>query len=130
MALQELTKRELAGLIAGAAAVNAVIGRISVEDPEEMPTDQIRQWEISALWHLEAAKDALALAFKRRLEAGATIQPGPYTLDPDGDTLEDVEDYQAEYRGGSFNCVGFNEVGWNDPTKTKKARKAGRRGRK
>ena len=130
MALQELTKKELAGLIAGAAAVNAVIGRISVEDPEEMPTDQIRQWEISALWHLESAKDALALAFKRRLEAGATIQPGPYTLDPDGDTMEDLEDYQAEYRGGSFNSVGFTEVGLNDPTKTKKARKAGRRGRK
>lgn len=133
MALQDLSKSELSGLIAGAAAVNAIISRVAEDEPNELPTDQIRQWEVAALYQLEAAKDALALGFKRRLEAGATVQPGPYFLTPDDDDMEDLEDEQREYSGGDFNCVGFNGVGWNDPAKAdssemKPAKKAGKRG--
>lgn len=115
--LQELTKKDLAGLVAGAAAVNAIVGRISKEEPDELPTDQIRQWEIAALYHLEVAKDAMALGFKRRLENGATVQPGRFTLEQHTDTMEDLEDSQREYSGGRFNCVGFDGVSY-DPTGT------------
>jgi len=76
--------------------------------------DQIRQWEIAALYHLEVAKDVIALGFKRRLEAGATVQPGPYVLEPDTDAMQDLEEEQREYSGGGFNCVGFDGVGRND----------------
>ena len=115
MAFQELSKRELAGLIAGATAANAIVGRISKEEPEELPADCIRQWEIAALYNLEVAKDALALGFKRRLEDGATVELGAYFLEPDTDTMEDLEDFRS--CGGIFNCVGFNGVGWNDTAK-------------
>jgi hypothetical protein len=133
LALQELSKKELAGLLAGATAVNAIVGRISKDKPAELPTDEIRQWEIAALYQLEAAKDALALSFKRRLGAGATVQPGPYFLTPDDSDIEDLEDEQREYSGGEFNCIGFGGVGWNDPAEpaaveTKPAKKAGKRG--
>ena len=117
VALQELSKKEMAALLAGATAARAIMDRVAQDDPDELPMDEIRQWEISALYHLEVAKDAMALGFKRRLEAGASVEPGPYTLDPDTDTMEDLEDHQREYSGGEFNCVGFNGVGWDDPTK-------------
>jgi hypothetical protein len=115
MALQDLTKRELAGLIAGATAANAIIGRIKEEEPEEIPGDVLRQWEIAALYHLEAAKDAIALGFKRRLEAGATIQEGPYRLEPDADTMEDLEETALEGGGGGGNCTGFAGVSYHEP---------------
>jgi hypothetical protein len=118
MAFQELSKRELAGLIAGATAANAIVGRITKEDPKELPTDRIKQWEVMALYNLEVAKDAIALGFKRRLEDGATVEPGPYFLEPDTDTMEDLEDHLTEGRNNwEFNCVGFNGVGFNDPAK-------------
>jgi hypothetical protein len=115
MAFQELSKRELAGLIAGATAANAIVGRITKEDPKELPTDQIKQWEVMALYNLEVAKDALALGLKRRMEDGAAVELGPYFLEPDTDTMEDLEDFRS--CGGVFNCVGFNGVGFNDPAK-------------
>ena len=124
MALQELSRKEMADLMAGASAARAIMARVAQDDPEELPMDEIRQWEISALYHLEVAKDAMALGFKRRLEAGASVQPGPYTLNPDTDTLEDLEDHQREYSGGEFNCVGFNGVGWDEPTRAAPATEA------
>ena len=117
MALQELSRKEMADLLAGATAARAIMARVAQDDPDELLMDEIRQWEISALYHLEVAQDAMALGFKRRLEAGATVQPGPYFLEPDTDTMEDLEDHQREYGAGQFNCVGFNGVGWDDPTK-------------
>src|SRR6266545_4258357 len=118
MAIQELSRQEITNLLSGAKAVNAIVARIAEDYPEELPTDIIRQWEISALYHVEAIKDAMALGFKRRLEAGATVEPGPYFLSPTDETIEDLEDSgQTKGGGGEFNCVGFDGVGWNDPAK-------------
>jgi hypothetical protein len=114
MALQNLTKRDLAGLIAGATAANEIIGRIKQEEPEEIPGDVLRQWEIAALYHLEAAKDAIALGFKRRLEAGATIQEGPYRLEQNTETMEDLEETALE-GGSGGNCTGFADVSYREP---------------
>jgi hypothetical protein len=82
---------------------------------KELPKDEIRQWEIAALYHLGAAIDVIALGFKRRLEAGASIQRGTYSLEPDTDSLKELAELAAEGTMGG-TCTGF-DVGWNDPTK-------------
>ncbi len=133
MVLQELSKTEIASLITGAKAASAIVARIAEEHPDDMPKDEIRQWEIAALYHQEAVVDTLALSFKRRLSAGASIQPGPYFLEPDNETVEEIEERLPDGPGG-FNCNGFNDVGWNDPDEIEtkpevKAQKAAKRPR-
>jgi hypothetical protein len=115
----------------GATAANAIIGRIKEEEPEELPQDCIRQWEVRALYEIEAVKDCMALGFKRRLEAGATVQPGPYFLKEDVDTMEDLEKVALD-GGASGTCTGFAEVGYREvqadiPARTGRVLKRGRK---
>jgi hypothetical protein len=111
MAYQELTKQELSDLMAGAKAINAIVDRVAKEWPEEIPQDVIRQWEIAVLYHAEFSIDALALGFRRRLEAGATIEPGSYILEPDHLSMEDLEDKVKDpYPSHGFSCTGFDTV--------------------
>ena len=116
MALQELSKKEMSALMAGATAARTIMARVAKDDPDELPIDEIRQFEIAALYHTEVMKDVIALGLKRRLEDGATVQPGPYYLEPDTGTMEDLEENLLDYQGGEFNCIGFNGVGFSDPS--------------
>jgi hypothetical protein len=107
MAYQELTKKELSDLMAAAKAVNAIVDRVA----KEIPQDVIRQWEIAVLYHAEFSIDALALGFRRRLEAVATIEPGSYILEPDHLNMEDLEDkIKDPYPSHGFSCTGFDTV--------------------
>jgi len=69
--------------------------------------DQIKQWELMAASHLEIAKDALFLDFARRLDAGATVEPGGYSIERDtSTTLQELE-----LRGGvecSISQIGLS----------------------
>ena len=121
MALQELTKQEIRSLLAGATAANAIVSRIEKDDPDEITRDEIRQWEIKAFYALDMAKEVIALAFKRRLEAGASVQAGVYRLEPDSETLEDLQANMLEYQGGGFNTTGFDNVALVDPAKSKQS---------
>jgi hypothetical protein len=109
MAFQNVTRRQLAGLLAGAAAAESIAVAHGVEN---LPKDEIQQWEISCLYHLESTKDLLLLAFKRRIEAGATIEAGPYALEPDPTTAEEMEKHMGPH---DFNAPGFHGVSFNDP---------------
>ncbi len=98
-----LSRRELAKVVAGAAALNSV----AVAHADELPKDVITQPEIAALFHLETAKEVIAREFKRRLEAGATIEDGKYKLKPSMETLEEMQDSDLAC---GFNCPGFDSV--------------------
>jgi len=94
--------------------------------------DEIRQWEIAALLSLEAAENALALNLKRRIEAGATVQAGPYFLIPDHETMADLKDQLEDAAPSSISTYGFSEIGWKEPARAKRRRagvKRPRRGR-
>jgi hypothetical protein len=80
----------------------------------QLATAEIRQWEIAAFYRLEKAKDALALAFKRRIEAGAQIEAGQYYLEPEDDTV-----YELERAGEGRKPVGV------EPTRDTKYRTTG-----
>jgi hypothetical protein len=79
------------------------------QTPQKTTQDVIRQWEIAALYHLELAKETVAIGFKRRLEAGATIESGSYILDPDPTNMDDLAD-KVRNPAVEFNCTGFYAV--------------------
>lgn len=58
-----------------------------------MPTveDVITQSELKALAAVYAANDLLCVSLCRRLEGGATVEPGPITLGTSGESLEEAE---------------------------------------
>ena len=97
------------------------MARVAQDDPDELPMDQITQVEIACLLFTEKTKDTLAISFKRRIENGASIEPGPYFLKPDGDSLEDLLDAYDPHICNEFNCIGFSAVGWTDPAKAEPA---------
>ena len=77
--------------------------------PENAPKDEILQDEIAALYHLEASKDIVALSFRRRIAAGASIEQGEYVLEPSRATIEELEKRQVLI---DFNIPAFDTVAW------------------
>ena len=69
MAHQELSKKEMSALMAGATAARSIMARVAQDDPDELPMDQITQVEIACLLFTEKTKDTLAISFKRRIES-------------------------------------------------------------
>jgi hypothetical protein len=91
---------------------------------QKLPNDQIRQWEIAALLHLEAAEVVIMLDFKKRLEAGATVQRGAYFLDPDSTTVSDLRADMKEGGCGGMGGHGFYEIGVREPAVSNRKRKS------
>jgi hypothetical protein len=52
---------------------------------------QISQSEIRHVNELEHTVDALCFSLRRRLQAGATVEPGQWTLSEDGSAIEQFE---------------------------------------
>ena len=100
------TRRELAKIVAGASALTSV----TVARPRPQTADRISQAEIAALLGLETEKHRIALAFRRRLAAGATFETGQYELRPSAETLDDLEMDATDC--AAFNCPGFDRVGY------------------
>jgi hypothetical protein len=67
--------------------------------------DKIQQWEIAALYQPEAAETALALGFWRRISAGATVEPGEYSVEPED--LETLESAEQEAGPSDFDVLGL-----------------------
>src|SRR5690349_4125008 len=106
MAITNISRRTLAGLLAGAAAAQAIAAE---HGEDELPKDTIRQEEIACLFGLEAAKDVICRSFLARIEAGATVEPGPYSLDPSGESYAEICDAPIGISG--FGAVpGFDFI--------------------
>jgi hypothetical protein len=104
----EIDGRELAAVIATAAALSKVAATHKDELAEELasiPRDEITQWEIEALYGLETAGNALALSFRRRLAAGATVESGEYSIK--AEQYATLEDAEQEAGPANFNMLGM-----------------------
>jgi len=91
------------------------------------PKNQIRQWEVAAFYHAENILNHFALDFVRRLDAGATIEAGEYSLERDHEfSINDSEFRDVEKTGGTgFGFRGFSNVTRN--ASKKPSRKTGGR---
>ena len=87
----EFSGQQLATLKASAAIMNGIVNN----GADELPPNVIRQWEIACLYHTYGIQQMILLAFKQRVEAGATIEPGPYKLMLDADRGLDVFEESA-----------------------------------
>ncbi|MBZ5620049.1 MAG: hypothetical protein LAQ69_15190 [Acidobacteriia bacterium] len=102
-----LNRHEIAGLLAAARSIVAA-------HAEELPKDEIKQWELAALYHLNTAQNALALSFARRTEAGATMEVGEYVLDLPLSDTEEVIEIAEECAGMTSHDVSIGlSIEWN-----------------
>lgn len=77
--------------------------------------DEIKQWEVATLFHLNTALDVQALSLRRRIAAGATIEAGEYTVD-----VGEVGDLTGQGVPTDFNITGFNNVAWRPAQRRKR----------
>jgi hypothetical protein len=102
----DVSPRRLAALVAGAAALNSIAAE-HADELAKIPKDQIKQWEIAVLYHVYAAQSQIELGFRRRLEAGAAVEPGEYLLDLSPSSVEEVEETAGlvNFASEAFDCV-------------------------
>src|ERR1700733_13673733 len=55
--------------------------KTAMPETETAAKDIIKQWEVEAFFHLDSLRAVIDTSFRRRADAGATIEPGPYVLD-------------------------------------------------
>jgi len=82
--------------------------------------DEIKQWEIASLFHLNTTMEVLALSLRRRIASGATIEAGDYALEA-GEFTDPTDSVEPT----DFNVTGFDNVGWHPP----QSNRGGRRGK-
>jgi hypothetical protein len=88
------------------------------------PKDQIRQWELAALAHLNHAAEVIALSFRRRLHRGATVEAGRYTLTPET-FPDDLKQALRDIPSPGLTAGGL-DIDWDDPAKAEPKAKGGR----
>lgn len=88
--------------VAAARTAARVLSEVADAHAKDVPDpDVICQWELQALHGLQAAGESLMLSFRCRLDAGASVETGPYSFEPFQDSAD--ESRKAAGPAGSWN---------------------------
>jgi hypothetical protein len=103
------SRRGLLAGILGAPAAAAANALQANKPTEREPWPQaVTQRELERFRDIELSRDRMAINFRRRLQAGAAVEPGPITIEWDG---PDADEYDGQTVGAYVCGV---DISWDN----------------